>query len=208
MYRYLLYLLVVILTFGISVFVASNFYLENEENFVVVQQGEEITTAKIIVQKQSNAKQENDHYLSQSFDAINFNDLKIKGVGLDTPHSTILRKLGKPLQSKKNGIYDCTDDRKMTLQYSGLVIELISDDSGRNFSAASIEVTSSKWSVGSGISIGSDIKDVQAKFGQPYHKTKEFGLEQLHYGNGDGGVATFSFQENKLISISWDYNFC
>lgn len=139
-------------------------------------------------------------------------DLKIKGVGLDTSYSTVIRQLGKPLRKQQRKSLDdpCFDSPVtfMTLRYSGLIIGLLGDGNGRNFKVTSIEVTSSKWSVASEISVGADVKDVRARFGQPSRTEKESGLQLLHYVHkGDGG-ATFYFRANKLVKVAWNLSSC
>lgn len=52
MYPWLLYFAVVVFAFGIGVITASKLFNQTEEPFVIVQKGEEIRTAKILVQKQ------------------------------------------------------------------------------------------------------------------------------------------------------------
>jgi hypothetical protein len=81
-------------------------------------------------------------------------DLRIKGVGLGTPHSIVLRRLGKPLRIKRGEFDECGGDITTTRRYSGLVIKLLGDGKGRNFTVVSIELTSSKWSVARGIRVG------------------------------------------------------
>ncbi len=136
-------------------------------------------------------------------------DLRINGVGLGTKEATVLRKLGKPSSSKKGGIVPCSDGSALlTLRYPGLVIELARDEDEQDFSVFTMRVTSPKWTL-SGINVGANINDVQTKFGQPYHKTKESKLLGLHYNTkGNGGAASFYFQDNKLVGVDWEINFC
>jgi hypothetical protein len=136
-------------------------------------------------------------------------DLRINGVGLGTKQATVLRKLGKPSLSRKGGIVPCSDGSTLlTLRYPGLVIELTRDEDEQDFSIFSMKVTSPKWTF-SRISVGTNINNVQAKFGQPYHKTKESKLLGLHYNTkGNGGAASFYFQGKKLEEVYWEINFC
>lgn len=142
---------------------------------------------------------------SDPSDAIKFDDLKIKGIGLDSLNSDVLSKFGKPLKSTKSGNYPCGNS-EMTLRYSGLIIKLEEDVEGNNYRVVSIEVTFPDWSV-SGINIGANVEDVKAKLKYRYHMTRESGKEGLHYSNGDGG-ASFYFRDNKLVKINWEYNWC
>jgi hypothetical protein len=133
-------------------------------------------------------------------------DLKVKGIGVGTSYSTVLKKLGKPLSSKKHGSFPCDNGNSMlTLRYSGLVIKLIQDNNNQYF-VASMEVTSPKWAA-SGIKIGASIREVQKRFGQNNNLSKERGLENLQYFNGDG-YADFYFRNNKLTKVVWELNAC
>ena len=199
MFRHLKYYLIAVIAFSVSIFVVFSFYWNSDERFVNAQKGEASNSAKIITQNQTNTNQDD------TLPALEFAALRINGIGLGTPRSTVVRQLGKPLQSKRTGSFPC-GDLEMTLRYSGLIIKLERDSESRNYNVVSIEVTSAKWSV-SGISVGANIKDVQAKFKYRYHKTNESGLEGLHYGNGDGGTS-FYFRDNKLVSIDMEYNWC
>ncbi len=133
-------------------------------------------------------------------------DLKVKGVTVGASYKTVLRRLGKPLSGKKGGTNPC-GNTKLTLRYSGLVIKLDDDGSGRNFTVISIESTSPKWSVASGISIGANLKKVQTKFGKTEKPIKELGLEKLSYFIQDG-YANFYFRSKKLVKVIWELNLC
>jgi hypothetical protein len=144
--------------------------------------------------------------------AENFIDLKIEGVALFSSYSTVTRQLGNPLQKKQGKSFysECSESREtpLTVQYSGLIIELSGDGKGRNFEVQSIEVSSSKWSVGSGLRVGAPKKDVLAKFGKPATTENESGLEVFGYfTTNDGGVA-FYFLDNKLVKVTLGYNSC
>ncbi len=190
MRRYFLYLIVAILAFGIGVFLAFDFYGKAGGKPQILQTGNEIEPSEIT---------------TQNSNQINFDNLKIKGVGLSTSYSDVLRQIGKPLKSKKGGEFPC-GNTLLTLRYSGLVLELEEDDRLKNFNVVSMEVTSPKWSV-SGIGIGASIEEIQAKFGEPSNRGKESGKDELYYGNGDGW-ATFQFRDNKLVRMRWEYNWC
>jgi hypothetical protein len=133
-------------------------------------------------------------------------DLKVKGVGIGTPYSTVVTKLGKPLSSKKGGSFPCDQGKPMLiLRYSGLVIKLIEDNNNQYF-VASMEVTSPKWTA-SGITIGANIREVQKRFGQNNNLSKEKELENLPYFIEDG-YARFYFRNKKLVKVAWELNVC
>ena len=166
---------------------------------VNAQKGEESNSATIITQNQIPLSQD------EKLPVLEFDQLKVNGIGLGTSRSTVIRQLGKPLQSKRTGVFPC-GGLEMTLRYSGLEIKLERDIESREYNVVSIEITSAKWLL-SGIKIGANTKDVQSKFKNYFHKTKESGLEGLHYGNGDGGTS-FYFRNNKLVNIHLEYNWC
>lgn len=142
----------------------------------------------------------------ENISMLEMSELKVNGIELGTPNSKVLKQFGKPLQNKKIYSDACGNGFRKILKYSGITVELISGEKDRKFIVASVEVTSSKWSV-SGIFVGADIKDVQAIFNRTYSQESKSGTDTLFYGNGDGWI-NFYFKNNKLIKISWEYNFC
>ena len=137
---------------------------------------------------------------------LKMRELKINKVELGSKYVKVIQQIGKPLQIEKREYDNCGDGFRKSLKYAGLEISFISDEKGRDFTVASMNVTSSKWSV-SGISIGADIKDVQTKFKNFHTQTNKDGLDILYFGNEDGWI-NFSFKDDKLVKISWEYNFC
>ncbi len=81
------------------------------------------------------------------------------------------------------------------------------DDDGQNSIVVEIEVTSPKWEVASGISVGASLADVQTKFVQTDKPTKEKGLEKLSYFVNEG-YANFYFRNKKLVKVNWEFNLC
>jgi hypothetical protein len=145
-------------------------------------------------------------YSSVTAQVTNF---KVNGVGIASTYSVVVKKLGKPLSSKKGGIVPCSEGSTLlTLRYKGLEIWLSKDEAEKSFSVFAIWLTSSKWSV-SGINIGSTVKSVKTKFGQPYHQTRD-GLLGLHYNNNRGvsGAASFYFRGNRLKKADMYLNYC
>ncbi len=132
--------------------------------------------------------------------------MQINGVGVYTPYSTVIQKLGKPLSEKKDGEFPCENGETLTLRYKGLIVRLIEANDGTGFFVGSISVTSAKWSI-SGVNIGASIKDIQTKFGQSKVETKESGLKNLSYGMAEG-FADFYFRNNKLVEVYWEFNIC
>lgn len=136
-------------------------------------------------------------------------DLQINGVGLGTSYETVLRQIGNPIKSEKGDVNECGGDVTITLHYSGLIIELLGDGTGRNFTVIKVEVTSSKWFVASGITVGTKAKDVAEKFGEPSEKSDESGVESWSYVNkGNDGWAGVEFRDNKIVKIIWESAIC
>lgn len=133
-------------------------------------------------------------------------DLQVNGVGVYTPYSTVVQKLGKPLSEKKGGDFPCNEGGALTLRYKGLIVKLIEANDGTGFIVGSISITSAEWSI-SGVNIGASIKDIQTRFGQSEVETKESGLENLSYGMAEG-FADFYFRNNKLVKVYWEFNIC
>lgn len=136
-------------------------------------------------------------------------NFKVNGIGIASTYSSVLKKLGKPSSSKRGGIVPCSEGSTLlTLRYKGLEIWLSKDEDKKSFTVFAIWVTSSKWSV-TGINIGSTMKSVKTKFGQPYHQTRN-GLLGLHYNNNGGisGAASFYFRGNRLEKADLYLNYC
>ena len=132
--------------------------------------------------------------------------LEVEGVDTGTSYQDVLRQLGKPLSSKKRGTNPC-GGTKLTLRYSGLTVNLDPDADEQNFIVVLIEVTSPKWEVASGISVGASLEDVRAKFAKSSELRKENGLDYVSYFVIDG-YANFYFRNNKLVKINWELNLC
>ena len=138
-------------------------------------------------------------------------ELKVQGVGLGSERAAVVSRLGKPVRQKLGKAYvsECTDSREttLTLNYPGLVIELVGDGRGRNFTVATITLTSDKWAVAPGITIGTNTNAITAQFPTPVRTETEAGTKRMIYFHRDGG-ATFSFRANKLVKIEWGLDRC
>lgn len=137
---------------------------------------------------------------------IDFKDLTINAIGLDSTEENVVKTLGKPRSIKKqfNG---CLDDQMKTFFYKGLELSLSENLETKKWEVFEIELTSSKWQLDSGIKIGDSIESVKQKIGKDFSESEEKGVVCLSYGNTNGG-ATFYFRNNKLEKISWDYTIC
>jgi len=140
-------------------------------------------------------------------------DLRVNGVGSGTSYSTVVRKLGKPLRSKKERLAAdsaCSGEAEthLTLFYSGLEITLLGDGKGRDLEVYSMEVTSKKW-LASGIGISATANDVLTKFGEPNSKEEKSGETIFYYTTKDnlGGV-DFYFRNNRLVRVEMTETLC
>ena len=141
-------------------------------------------------------------------------DLQINGVGSGTPYSTVIRKFGKPTRRKKVNVAadsSCSGEAEtyLTLFYPGLVIDFLGGAEGTDLLVIKIEFTSKKWTA-SGIRIGTDLKNIKAKFGQP-NETMEFSNNETYLfyrTKDDSGGVTFIFQNKKLVKIEMEEAIC
>lgn len=130
----------------------------------------------------------------------------VKGIGIGASYETVLRQFGKPLSSKKGKTDSCSESIKTILRYDGLTITFDEDEDEQNI-VVIIEVTSPKWEVAPGVSVGASLEDVRAKFGQSNEVSKKSGFDVLTYFDGDG-AANFYFWNNKLVKVNRDLNLC
>jgi hypothetical protein len=140
-------------------------------------------------------------------------DLKINGVGSGATYLKVVKRLGKPLRSKTqrfNQSEACSGkaETHLTLFYSGLKVTLLGVGKGQDLSVYSTEVTSKKWDV-SGIRIGTNIKDIIAKFGAPTEQAERSKETILYYVTKDNlGTINFHFQNNKLVKARMTETLC
>jgi hypothetical protein len=137
-------------------------------------------------------------------------DARINGIGAGTLYSAVIKKIGKPLRVNENGFGECAGGFLKTLYYEGFEIEFLSEDKRRNYTVTSMTLTSPKWSIAPEVRIGTDKKDVRAKYGQPNGvSVRKSGVELFSYttkANFDG--VYFYFRNNKLIRVEMFRTFC
>ncbi|MEK7724279.1 MAG: hypothetical protein AAB336_08040 [Acidobacteriota bacterium] len=209
MKRSYFYLAIAILTFAVGTFFAFYFYSQKIEPQFVLQNETVNTPSKQILQTETQGE--------KTLNLINFDDLKINGIGLSSFEKDLVKKFGKPKKLRNNGnFYNCSDEYSRTLFYEGLEIDVTHNSESKKYEINEIDISSSKFQLVSGIKIGDDIKHVLSKFGDPYNQNIGYAdIDQYHFMvtnkndvSNDGGVATFSFRNNKLVKIHWHYNFC
>ncbi len=138
-------------------------------------------------------------------------DLRVNGVGAGASHSTVVRKLGRPLRTKRERVsLGCTGSAEthLRLHYSGLEIELFGDDKGRNLVVYKISVVSKQWSA-SGVRIGARAQDVLARFGEPGSKGIVSGDTVYYYAMvGNLGGVNFYFRGDQLVRVMTGTTMC
>lgn len=208
MARKIFYLLVALATFTLG-----TFFVLNQQKEVSIQK----ETAEILVLPVDSDSEIAPDYGSLSGSReilleiqpalIDFDDLKVRNIGLDSKEYLLRKTFGKALVTDETmDSYDKTVWFK-TLSYEGIKFGLLSVENRRNYEIYEVEITSPNWVTKSGIKIGDDIKDISKKFDTSnYQETQSSEIISLDFKNTDG-AATFDFQNNKLVRIYWCYNF-
>ena len=141
-------------------------------------------------------------------------DFRIKGVGLGSSHAQVLRRLGRPISSKREKIPDdfgvCGGSyTSLRLRYHGVEIELMGDLRGRHFQVISMEVTSPKLLIAPGLRIGITEEEMRFKIGAPFQEKTESGFRILNYvTKGNEGGAGLYIRDGRLVKVQWDYTMC
>lgn len=132
-------------------------------------------------------------------------DLQVNGIRVGSTYKDTLKRLGKPIREsvdpQKN---ECTGGYSRTLYYDGLEVELDGDKSGKDASVISIDVTSSKWKLSSGIKLGATMEEIKALFGEPA-AGQDGDQNRWVYGMSEKlgpGATDFLFKDGKLVSIA------
>ena len=134
-------------------------------------------------------------------------DLRVNGIRSGTSYSLILKKLGKPLRIKNKGLDNCTDGLMRTIYYPDLEIELENYNRGKTFNVVAIVVTSARWKLNYGLTIGADMKTVRARFGKPYG-TRLARTKMRYVTKGNLGGVDFLSRDNKLVRVSMSETLC
>ena len=141
-------------------------------------------------------------------------DFRLKGVGLGSSHALVLRRLGRPISSKREKIPDdfgvCGGAyTSLRLRYQGAEIELMGDLRGRDFMVISMEVTSSNFLIAPGVKIGMTEEETRSKIGAALQERTESGVRILNYiTKGNEGGAGLHFRDGRLIKVDWGYTMC
>lgn len=137
-------------------------------------------------------------------------DLRINGIGLRTPYSEILEKVGTPLKTDDfpGQGYGCYGPSRK-LSYDGMTIVLKLGEDNQTFASFSFSVNSPKWRVADGVSVGSSKDDVQLRFGEPLSRNVDAGsISWVYINKSVDGTATFGFKGDRVDEIDWESGIC
>lgn len=132
-------------------------------------------------------------------------DLQVNGVKVGSTLKDTLKRLGKPTREwvdpQKN---ECTGGYARTLYYDGLEVKLDGNKSGKDATVISIDVTSTKWKLSSGIKLGATMEEVKALFGEPAaNQDGDANRWVYEMSEKDGpGAVDFEFKDGKLVSVA------
>jgi len=140
-------------------------------------------------------------------------DLSVNNVRSGTTHQAVLKRLGKPVTTKRkyfraDEACSNTAETHLTLKYVGLEVALLGDGKGKHLSVYSIEITSAKWN-GSGSKIGDTIQSIEKRFGKPNSIEERSGEKILYYNSkGNLGGVNFYFKNGKVKRILMAETLC
>lgn len=136
--------------------------------------------------------------------------VKINGAGLGTPHTTVKKKLGKPVTDVLGDAGECFASKMRTYTYSGLTLELHEETSDipDRFYIANMSVTSARWTV-SGVRVGSTTAAIRRKFGKGTVSKGDAPGETVlayHLTETEGpGNLNFYIRKGKVVRIETFY---
>ncbi len=132
--------------------------------------------------------------------------VKVKGIGLGSEYSAVIKAFGKPKTETTAEGDECRGDKIRTLVFDGMQIELYEPSEPETKSSVfSMEITNAKW-LPFGIKIGSTTAAVKRKLGNPTSQETDgdTGERVWYYSfdESDGpGNTNFHFKKGKLIRI-------
>ena len=141
-------------------------------------------------------------------------DFRVKSVGLGNSYAQVVRRLGRPISSRREKIPDdfgvCGGAyTSLRLRYPGVEIELMGDLRGRDFQVISMEVTSPNILIAPGIRIGMTEAETRSKIGPPLQERTESGFRIQNYiTKGNEGGAGLYIRDGRLVKVQWDYTMC
>jgi hypothetical protein len=134
--------------------------------------------------------------------------LKVNGIGLGASYKSVIAKFGKPTKEVTKKGDECVPDRRKLLTYQGLTFELI-EDTKKNFTVISFEVTGAKYDV-SGVKLGDTQIAVNRRFGKRSSEETISGSKVWYYemAADNPGSSNFYFRNGKISKIQTGYEMC
>jgi hypothetical protein len=132
--------------------------------------------------------------------------VKLKGVGLGSGYSEVVKTLGKPKTETTADGDECRGGKIRTLVYDGMTLELSEpSEPETEYYVYSMEITTSKWPP-FGIKIGATRAVVKRKLGNPTSQETDAETGELiwyySFDQSDGpGNTNFYFKKGKLVRI-------
>ena len=139
-------------------------------------------------------------------------DIRVKGIGLESPLKDVLATFGKPKKRTVENLaagQACSNERETHhfLEYEGLSIFLLKIGNDEQPTVSRLEVNGGDWAASS-ISLGVNEARVIEVFGEPSGRQVS-DITVLYYITPEnlGGV-NFEFQNDKLIRFSMKQTLC
>jgi hypothetical protein len=132
--------------------------------------------------------------------------VKLKGIGLGSAYSDVIKAFGKPKTDTAAEGDECRGARIRTMVYDGLELELSESlEPEKEYYVYSIEITNAKW-LPFGIKTGTTQAAVKRKLGNPTSQEtdSETGERIWYYSfdESDGpGNTNFYFKNGKLVKV-------
>jgi hypothetical protein len=133
--------------------------------------------------------------------------VKVKGIGLGSDYSEVIKSLGKPKTDTTAEGDECRGSRIRTLVYDGLKLELSESlEPDAQFYVHSIEITNAKWQP-FGLKTGATQAAVKRKIGSTKSQETDSETGELVWyysfdNESDGpGTTNFHFKGGKLVRI-------
>lgn len=130
--------------------------------------------------------------------------IKLKGIGLGSDYSEVIKALGKPkIETTAEGD-ECHGGKLRTLVYDGMTLELSEpSEPETEYYVVSMGISTAKWQP-FGIKIGATQTAVKRKLGNPTSQETDADTgERIWYFEESGGPSytNFYFKNGKLIRI-------
>ena len=149
-----------------------------------------------------------------SAQTVNTARIKIKGIGLDSTYSQVVKALGKPQSEEAPKEEGCIGSFEKSVEYPGVSFYMMDGDSedGKTFEVKAFEVTAAGHLV-SGIKIGDTPATVRKKYGRKYtvDTEREPGETIWFYEMNDRygpGTTAVVFKGGKVVKISSSHQVC